>query len=136
MDIPDAERIKQREIAFQAIHPNPHQAETAARFLDDVDGILETLPLSPTQLRIRYDVLKTSLHEIESVLIELGLHLDNRLFYRLQRALHHYTEETVRANCGRLNCESNCTKKLFAKRYELIEHGCRDDRPEHWRRYL
>jgi len=136
MDIPHAERIKQREIAFQAIHPNPHQADTAARFLNDVDGILDVRPLSPTQLRIRYDVLKTSLHEIESALIELGLHLDNRLFYRLRRALHHYTEETVRANCGCLNCESNCTKKLFAKRYELIEHGCRDDRPEHWRRYL
>ncbi|EXJ15855.1 hypothetical protein [Imhoffiella purpurea] len=136
MDIPDAERIKQREIAFHAVHPNPRQAETAALFLADVDGILSADIASPILLRISYDVLKTSLQEIESALTELGLHLDDRLFYRLRRALHHYTEETVRANSDCQTCESTCTEKLFAKRYELIEHGCRDDRPEHWRRYL
>jgi hypothetical protein len=136
MDISDADRIKTREIPFQEIHPDPHQAGTAARFLRDVEGILETDPAAPTILRVTYDVLVTTLQEIEEGLTELGLHIDNRLMHRVKRALYYYTEETLRANCGCPQGERNCTKKVFAKRYELIEHGCRDDRPEHWRRYL
>lgn len=136
MDISDAERIKQREIPFQDIHPNPHQARTASEFLADVEGILDTDPVSPTLLRIRYDVLQTTLREIEEALTELGLHLDSRLMSRIRRALHYYTEETLRANLGCPHCKGNCIKMVFAKRYELIEHGCRDERPEHWRRYL
>ena len=136
MDISDSERIKHREIAFQEIHPNPDQATTAAHFLIEVDGILSAVPASPTLLQIQYDVLKTTLQEIEEALTELGLHLNTGLFNRLRRALHHYTEETVRANCGCACCELSCTDRLFAKRYQLIEHGCRDERPEHWRRYL
>lgn len=136
MDISDADRFKRREIPFQEIHPDPHQAQTAARFLSDVDGILHTDPVSPTLLRVRYDLLLTTLQEIEESLTELGLHIDNRLIHRVRRALYYYTEYTFRANCGCPRGESNCTKKVFAKRYELIEHGCRDQRPEHWRRYL
>ncbi|MCG6897697.1 MAG: hypothetical protein LJE61_06470 [Thiocapsa sp.] len=136
MDISDADRIKHREIAFQEIHPDANQAQTAARFLRDVDGILKTEAAAPTLLRVSYDVLGTTLQEIEEALTELGLHLDNRLMYRVRRALYYYTEETLRANCGCPHGDSNCTRKVFAKRYELIEHGCRDRRPEHWRRYL
>lgn len=136
MDIDDDERIKHREIAFHRIHPNPHQARTAALFLIEVDGILHAEPATPFLLRVSYDVLKTTLIEIEEALCELGLHLDTSLFNRLRRALHHYTEETLRANSGLELDELNSTQKLFAKRYELIEHGCRDERPEHWRRYL
>lgn len=137
MDTPDAERIKYREIAFQDIHPNPNQAQTAARFLADLDGILSIDPVSPTLLHVSYDVLRTTQRDIEDALIELGLHLDNRLYHRVKRALHEYTEETLRANCGCGSAdEVNSTQRLFARRYELIEHGCRDERPEHWRRYL
>ncbi|MGQ9660012.1 MAG: hypothetical protein ACUVQI_07390 [Thermochromatium sp.] len=136
MDIDDDERIKHREIAFHRIHPNPHQARTAALFLSKADGILEVDPVSPWLLRVRYDVLKIALSEIEEALYELGLHLDSSLFSRLRRALHHYTEETLRANSGLGYDELNATQRLFAKRYELIKHGCRDERPEHWRRYL
>ncbi len=136
MQISDADRFKNREIPFQEIHPDPSQSATAARFLMDVDGVLATDPTSPILLKVTYDVLITTLQEIEDALTELGLHLDNRLMHRVRRALYYYTEETLRANCGCPRGESNCTQKVFAKRYELIEHGCRDQRPEHWRRYL
>ncbi len=136
MDIADSERIKHRDIAFQEIHPNPDQAKAAARFLIEVDGILSAAAVSPRLLHVQYDVFIISLLEIEAALIELGLHLDTNLLSRLKRALHYYTEETARANADHTHCESNCTDKLFAKRYELIEHGCRDTRPEHWRQYL
>lgn len=136
MQISDADRFKNREIPFHEIHPDPYQSATAARFLKDVDGVLATDPTSPILLRVTYDVLITTLQEIEDALTELGLHLDNRLMHRVRRALFYYTEETLRANCGCPHGESQCTQKVFAKRYELIEHGCRDQRPEHWRRYL
>jgi hypothetical protein len=60
MHISDADRIKSREIPFQEIHPDPHQAATAARFLKDVDGILDTDPVAPILLRVTYDVLVTT----------------------------------------------------------------------------
>jgi hypothetical protein len=136
MDIPDSERIKHREIAFQKVHPDPHQAHSAARFLADIEGLLAIEPATPHLLRISYDVLAVSLKDIEDALQELGLHLDTHIVFRIKRALIYYTEETLRANCGCPDGTSNCTDKIFAARYQMIEHGCRDHRPEHWRRYL
>jgi hypothetical protein len=136
MDVRDDERIKHREIAFRELHPNPDQAGTAVHFLAAVEGVLTSEAASATLLRVRYDVLAITLKEIEDALRELGLHLDNRLLPRLKRALCYYTEDTLRANCGCPEGSSNCTKKVFATRYQQIEHGCRDQRPEHWRRYL
>ena len=87
-------------------------------------------------MRISYDVILITLEQIEAVLIEMGFHLDNRLIYRLKRALYHYTEETQRTNEGLSNCDNDCTQKVFIKRYQNIKHGCRDQRPSHWRKYL
>ncbi|KXX64522.1 hypothetical protein [Marichromatium gracile] len=136
MDSVDVDRIKEREIPFQELHPNPDQAATAAAFLAEVEGVLATEALSPCLLRVRYDVLQLTLQEIDEALGELGLHLDNSLLPKVRRALYHYTEETQRANLGYPRCKGNCLKQVFAKRYAQIEHGCRDQRPEHWRRYL
>ncbi len=136
MDIPEAERIKKREIAFAEFHPDPNQAWTAAVYLADVDGILDSDATTPTLLRISYDLLQTTLQEIEDALRGIGLHLDNRLLYRVRRALYYYTEETQRANCGCRQARGDCTDKVFVTRYQQMDHGCRDQRPEHWRRYL
>lgn len=136
MDIADADRIKERQIAFDPLHPDSHQASTAAKFLADVDGVLHAHPTAPLLLQVRYDLLKVTQEEIEDALRELGMHLDGALLIRLRRAMHYYMEDTQRANWGCRRGEHNCTKKIFAKRYEVLEHGCRDQRPEHWRRYL
>ena len=136
MDIVDADRIKHRQIPFNELHPDSNQAQSAALFLADVDGVLHVEPTSPLMLEVKYDLLKTTLEEIEDALRELGLHLDNALLFRLRRAMHYYVEDTQRANWGCRHGKHNCTKKVFAKRYEVLEHGCRDHRPEHWRRYL
>lgn len=136
MDISDDDRYKHRQIAFDPLHPHSDQAEMAARFLVDVDGVLRCQASTPLLLQVRYDLLKTTLEEIEDALRELGMHLDGALMLRLRRAMHHYMEDTQRANWGCSQGEHNCTKKVFAQRYQVLEHGCRDDRPEHWRRYL
>lgn len=136
MDISDADRIKHRQIPFNDLHPHSDQAQQAALFLAGVPGITHVEPDSPLLLSVRYDLLLITLEEIEESLRELGLHLDNNLLYRVKSALYRFTEETFRANCGCPRGESNCTKKVFAKRYELLDHTLRDQRPEHWRRYL
>ncbi|KAA6183236.1 hypothetical protein F2Q65_16190 [Thiohalocapsa marina] len=136
MDIADDDRIKHRQIHFRDLHPERNDARTAAEFLDGVDGVLHTDAVTPLRLDLTYDLTLTCLEEIEEALDELGLHLDNSMVYRIRRALHYYTEDTFRENCGCKQGESNCTRRVFAKRYQTLQHGCRDHRPEHWRRYL
>lgn len=136
MDIADTDRIKQRQIAFHALPPDSDQAHAAARFLADVDGVLHCEATTPLLLQVRYDLLKTTLEEIENALRELGMHLDGALLFRLRRAMHYYMEDTQRANWNCRHGEHNSTNQVFASRYEVLEHGCRDHRPEHWRRYL
>ena len=74
--------------------------------------------------------------EIETALTEAGYHLSSRLLYKLKRALHYYTEETERANNGCPRGDSNCTQRIFISHYGRHAHGCRDHRPDHWRKYL
>jgi len=128
--------VKHREIVFRELHPDPNQAQTAALFLADVEGIIRTEPVSPVLVQVSYDLLRVTLEQIEEALTEIGLHIDDGLMFRIRRALHYYSEETQRANLGCPHGECNCTKKVFAVRYRTLDHGCRDHRPEHWRRYL
>lgn len=135
MDIDD-DQIKQRHIPFDPLHPNRDQAGTAARHLIEGPGIVEAFPMTPHLLKVTYDLRHTKLEEIEKALQELGLHIDARLTYRIKRALWYYTEDTIRANCHDDHNQVDCTKKVFATRYEHLDHSLRDHRPEHWRRYL
>jgi len=136
MDTSSPTLIKHREIHFVELHPDPNQPQTAALLLADVEGLQRVEPKTNTLLHISYDLLKVSLEQIESGLTEVGLHIDNRLLYRLKRALYYYTEEIERANRGCRRGDSNCTRKIFANRYRNMDHGCHDQRPEHWRKYL
>jgi len=136
MERDEKDIIKQRQVHFNEMHPDPDQAQTAAEMLADVEGILEVGTESPVILNLRYDVLKISLEQIESALVETGFHLSNQLIYTLKRALYYYTEETQRANKGCHRGDSNCTRKIFIDHYQRRDHTLRDPRPEHWRRYL
>lgn len=104
--------------------------------LADVEGVEQVQVISPEALGISYDLLSISLIQIETALEDAGFHLSNKLIYKLRRALYYYTEETQRANAGCPRGESNCTRQVFIQRYQQIKHGCRDNRPDHWRKYL
>ncbi|WJW75943.1 hypothetical protein QVG61_02295 [Thiohalobacter sp. IOR34] len=128
--------IKHREICFRGPHEHPDQARLAMQVLDDVDGILQVSARGPELLAVSYDVSRVSLQLIEALLAELGFHLDNHLLNKLRRALYYYSEEVQQAQ---LNCQrgrGNCTQAVFINRYRQLPHGCRDQRPEYWRRYL
>jgi hypothetical protein len=135
MDI-DNDRIKHRQLCFDGVHPNPDQARTAADLLSGEPGIIKAHAVKPLVLEVTYDLHFTKLEEIESAITELGLHLDAPLSYRIKRALWYYTEDTYRANNNSDHSQIDCTKKVFATRYENLDHSLRDHRPEHWRRYL
>lgn len=128
--------FKQREIAFCTLHPDPDQAGSAATLLAGIEGIRHVEVLDAATLRVDYHLLGLCLADIESLLEQRGFHLDNRLMHKIKRALYHYMEETQRANLGCAKGDSNCTQKVFVNRYRKREHGCQDDRPDHWRRYL
>jgi hypothetical protein len=128
--------VKNRDIHFVEFHPDPNQAETAAMLLADVEGIIEATPHSATHLQVSYKLMSVSLEQIETGLTAMGLHIDNRLLYRIKRALYHYTEETERVNLGCTRSDSKCTRTIFADRYQRMNHKLRDQRPEHWRKYL
>ncbi|MEE9358726.1 hypothetical protein [Candidatus Vondammii sp. HM_W22] len=136
MDIAQSEIIKQREIVFAEMHPNPDQAKTAVLLLTGIEGILTAEREEPTLLSIRYNLMQVSLEQIESALIETGFHLNSKLIFKLRRALYYYTEETQRANCGCQRGDNGCTRKIFVNRYQQMDHRCRDHRPEYWRKYL
>jgi hypothetical protein len=128
--------VKHRDIHFAELHPDPNQAETAAQLLSEVEGIVGIEQLSPIHIRVSYQLMAISLEQIENGLTAMELHLDNRLLYRLMRALHYYTEETERTNLGCVQSDSKSTRHIFADHYQRQNHRLRDQRPEHWRKYL
>lgn len=136
MDGTSQELIKHREIVFCSLHPDPAQAQSAMLVLTDIEGVEHMRLISHQRLHVTYDIRRVCLQWLEEVLEELGFHLDNSLFTKLRRALYHYTEEVQRDNLKCPKGETNCTDKVFVNRYQRLPHGCRDDRPPHWRKYL
>ena len=128
--------IKHREIRFCPLHHDRSQAHSASLLLADLEGVHRVVPLDPHVMQISYDVSHLTLHMLEEVLNELGFHLDNSLMVKLRRALYYYTEETQRANLGLDGNSAPRNVKVFVQRYAKLRHGCRDERPEHWRNYL
>lgn len=127
--------IKRREIRFCQFHPDRNQAQSALLLLSDAEGIVDIQFGNELCLFVSYDVRMLTLQAIEDILVRLGYHLDNRLLSRMKRALYSYSEETQRANLGFAEV-SDSTTAVFVKRYSVNYHGCRDKRPQHWRRYL
>lgn len=127
--------IKRRELQFSNLHPDLNQAHSVLMLLADAEGMLDIKLVDGLNLFITYDVRHLTLEAIESVLIRLGFHLDNCLINRMKRALFCYSEETQRANLGVCD-NTDSTTQVFIKRYTSNYHGCRDKRPNHWRKYL
>ncbi|MDH5784018.1 MAG: hypothetical protein OEZ16_00240 [Chromatiales bacterium] len=135
MERESSELLKHREIHFCRLHPDQQQAQSASLLLADVEGIHQLRPDNAYLLQISYDITQLNLNLIEDVLIDLGFHLDNSLIVKLKRALYYYTEEVERANLGIDEC-GYADRQVFINRYCKLPHGCRDQRPEHWRNYL
>jgi hypothetical protein len=137
MDDSDGEDLVQiRDIGFHSPHPDPRRAESATRLVAGLPGVLRARAIGARRLRIRYHLAQVCLCSIEACLVEHGFHLEGNVLARLQRAVVHYAEETLRANLACPRGSGNCTQKVFVNRYRHRDHGCRDSRPTHWRQYL
>ncbi len=132
MDTDPDSRIKHREILFCTLRPDD-QAKAASLLLNGVEGVLYARPVGDTQLLVGYDIRHVTLNIIDDALTELGFHLANHLMAKFKRALYYYTEETQRQNMGLEQC--NTGVHVFIQRYQRLQHGCRDGRPEYWRKY-
>ena len=126
---------KQREIVFDALHPDPNQAQSATLAISELNGIEHVEASSPLRLVVRYQLSEITLADIEFVLRELGYHLDGSIMSKMKRALYAYSEETERVNHG-YTSSLQTTRDVFIKQYQKRTHGCRDPRPSHWREYL
>lgn len=129
---PEQTTHKRRDIRFCRLNP-VRQAEPAAPLVGAMEGVDEAMALGGYQLLVGYDLLQTSLRTIEDRLVAEGYHLENSLLCKLKRALYYYTEEVERENLG---IGGGANTQVYVERYRRLPHGCRDERPEHWRNYL
>lgn len=138
MDAQNPDTLKHREIGFAEPHPDPRQAESAVLVLSGISAIVSVClhDNSPRTICVSYDLNAISLSLIEDFLTELGFHLDNSLLCKLKRALYYFTEENQRANLSLSRDQDHNTRDIFMRNYRCRTHGCRDERPEYWRKYL
>ena len=138
MNLGNPEPIKHRDIGFRDPHPDPQQAQSAVLVLADIEGVLRVS--IPDQKRnvisISYDLSQIDLSIIEFLLIEMGFHLDNSLLAKIKRALYYFTEENQVQNLALQQKQDQSTRDIFMRCYRCKSHGCRDERPDHWRKYL
>lgn len=137
MDRAGPDPIKHREIGFRDPHPDPQQAESAIMVLAEVEGVVHAAIPDPAlnSIRISYDLNLICLRLVEALLDELGFHLDNSLLAKLKRALYYFTEENEIQALAINNDQDHSTREIFMRCYRCKIHGCRDQRPEHWRNY-
>lgn len=138
MEQPDPDTLKHREVAFRDLLPGQQQALDAILALSDIDGVLDVslAESSRNSIHVSYDLRQIDLSTIEALLFELGFHLDNSLFAKIKRALYYYTESNELENLSTSRDQDHSTRDIFTNCYLSQRHGCRDTRPEHWRRYL
>ncbi|GAB4346732.1 MAG: hypothetical protein Kow006_05670 [Gammaproteobacteria bacterium] len=127
---------KIREICFCRLHPDDDQALTALQLLSGMDEVDAVRRLSDHCIEVEYRLRHVRLKMLEEFLVRAGFHLDNSLMTRLKRALWHYTEQVEYDNLQLPSHTYLDTTEVFINRYRHLRHGCRDDRPEHWRKYL
>lgn len=128
--------VNTREIAFRGPHWDEDQAPVAAGMLAESPLIVGATVLAKNRISVTYDLRQVTFTEIETALQELGFHLDNSVLTRLFRAYYAYCDDTQRANLQvSSQCFGHCARRIFVREYQKHEHGCRDQRPAHWRSY-
>lgn len=129
------DEIKHRDLCFCDHNPQ-QQAEDALLLLQVADGVIHIKKFASNKLKISYDIRQLSLEIIDSALAEIGFHLDNSIICKIKRALFYYAEEIQRENLGISRDENDSTRSVFVNRYQQLKHGCRDAKPDEWRKYL
>jgi hypothetical protein len=128
------EKLKQRTIWLADSDSKPDILESAAALLRDVKGVVRVRIKAPDKLVVSYNVRQITLQTITALLEEFGYSMRTSLFCRIMRGMCYYIED-IECNESKHD-QAECTRDAFINRYLTREHGCRDHRPEHLRRYL
>lgn len=124
---PQSGSRKRRELRFDKRHPE--QAMQVHALLSGIDELKISATRGNNCLTIHYDLTEFTLQGLEKALISQGFHFDNALFYRLQRILIHFLEDTQLRNMRmpyRLLKKSN---EVYVKAWEHHPHGDHDETP-------
>ncbi len=97
----DAVLRKRRELRFHV--PPPGQAQLARIRLAVLPGVVVEAGLRADEIRVGYSLAEHSFEEIETILVELGFHLDGSLYARLRCALIATSRKRKPATCTRRN---------------------------------
>lgn len=122
---------KRREIVFHTTPPG--QTEQALELLAGMP-LLAVRRLSERTLEVRYSLVHHSLEDLETLLIELGYHLEPSLLIHLKRALIYHVERVQRENLGKPEVQTK-NYKPHMQAWEQRPHGDHDETPEEWRQY-
>jgi len=138
MEQPDPEMLKHREVAFRDPLPGQQQALNAIVALSGIGGVHEVYLVSQSRnvIRVSYDLRQIDLRTIDALLFELSFRLNNSLLTKIKRALYYYMEGIELENLAISRDQDHNTRDIFTHCHLCQRHGCRDARPEHWRRYL
>jgi len=133
--------IKHREISFCSITDKRDKSHDAVEHLKALDGVLLSHGLSSHTVHVAYDLNITNLENIEIHLSNSGFHLDNSILANIRRAVIFYCEEAHIENIhneARNESEGDvhASDIIYQRQVKHPSHVCRDNRPEHWRKYL
>jgi hypothetical protein len=131
---------KNHEIRLRGPHPGLCEDDRA--WLASLPGILDIHTLSPTRIKISYDLHHIGLRGILQLLAWRGLHLDASLWSKLTHALIEYSEDAQREDLH-IPIGTHEALRTLANLREQAKHSAPlPDDPKHtapsnaWNRYL
>ncbi len=116
-------RLRKRELKVEGMtcsgcEQKVEEALQELKGIKSVDADYKT-----SKLKLEYDILETTLKEIEPKIEDLGYHLSSGFFSRIKRGFIHEAENTARENYSsdltkrcRLNCCTLNQDKTFKRR--------------------
>ncbi len=133
--------IKHRDISFCSLREDTNLSHSAVFIINDLSGVLMSHALNNRSVHIAYDLNYITFEEINAVLVNEGYHLDNSLLAKMKRSIAFYCEEAFRENSRREWAldevhEQRKSELVYLRARKKSACECRDQRPEHWRKYL
>ena len=133
--------IKHRDISFCSLQVDYNLSHSAVFVINDLSGVLMSHALDHNNVHVTYDLNCITFEEISAVLINEGFHLDNSLLAKMKRSIAFYCEEAFRENCRKERVldavqENRKNDVVYLRARKKSPCECRDQRPEHWRKYL
>jgi hypothetical protein len=118
---------KTRELRFCPREPG--QAERALKLLEGLPDLGANPGRRANALCVCYDLREYTLQGLEHALIRQGFRLESGVFWRLQRAMLHFSEETQLRNMRMPERLLKKSHEVYSRAWDHHLHGDHDDTP-------